>query len=118
MIEMTDAAEKKLKQYLEENKIDSPVRVFIINGCSGPSLGFSLDQQKEEDNLIEQGAVQILVSRELAELCGTIKIDFIEPSTSSCGCGGNSGGFSLSSERPLPGSGCGCGSSCSSGSCG
>lgn len=32
MLEVTDLAGKKLKSYLEENSIDSPVRVALMQG--------------------------------------------------------------------------------------
>ncbi|OKY74804.1 MAG: hypothetical protein BM485_12860 [Desulfobulbaceae bacterium DB1] len=119
MIELTAVAEKKIKQYLTENNIDSAVRVFAMNGCSGPSLGLSLDEQKEGDSVTEIGSLRILIRSDLTDMCGKVKIDFIEPSRSGCGCGtGAGGGFSLSSERPLPHSGGSCEGTCSSKSCG
>ncbi|MFZ5766221.1 MAG: IscA/HesB family protein [Thermodesulfobacteriota bacterium] len=119
MIEVTAVAERKLKQYLTDNNLDSAVRVIAMSGCGGPSLGLSLDEAKDSDAVVEKDSLRLLVSRELVDLCGRITVDYVEPTRSGCGCGSGGGsGFSISSERPLPGGGGSCAGSCSSGSCG
>ncbi|MGB5686779.1 MAG: IscA/HesB family protein [Candidatus Electrothrix sp.] len=118
MIEVTATALENVKKYLREQKIESAIRIAMMSGgCSGPSLGLGLDEAKEDDLTFEQDGVNFLVEKSLVETCGTITVDFIEDSTSGCGCSG--GGFSIKSEKSLSGdekSGCGC--SCTSGSCG
>jgi Fe-S cluster assembly iron-binding protein IscA len=117
MITVTPLATEKLAAYLTENNIDSPVRITATSGCSGPSLGLALDERQDHDHAREEKGVTLLISRDLAQQCGTVTVDFIE-AKSGCGCG--DGGFSITSERALPGGGgCGgCGGSCSTGSCG
>ncbi len=46
MLEVTESAAEELKKYCKQNNIDSPVRVMIVNGCSGLALGLALDQRK------------------------------------------------------------------------
>jgi len=118
MLEVTEVAITNVKEYLCENNIESAVRITIMSGgCSGPGLGLALDEAKENDLTVEQDGVNFLVEKGLVETCGTITVDFIEASTSGCGCSG--GGFSIKSEKSLSGDekgGCGC--SCTSGACG
>ncbi|MCI5125888.1 MAG: adhesin [Candidatus Electrothrix sp. AR5] len=118
MIELTETAIENVKEYLREQKIESAVRIAMMSGgCSGPSLGLAIDEAKENDLTFEQDGVKFLVEKDLVETCGTITVDFIEASTSGCGCSGS--GFSIKSKKSLAGDekgGCGC--SCTSDSCG
>lgn len=114
MLEVTEAAAKNVKEYLNQQNIESAVRITMMSGgCSGPALGLAIDEAKENDLTFEQNGVSFLVEKGLSEICGGIKVDFIE-SGGGCGCSG--GGFSITSENPLPDAGGGC-SSCG-GSCG
>ncbi len=114
MLEVTESAIINVKEYLNQEKIESSVRIFVMSGgCSGPSLGLALDEARESDLLFEQDGINFLVEKELAESCGAITVDFRDAG-SGCGCSG--GGFSINSEKPLAeGEGCGC--SCTSDSC-
>ncbi|MFH1020544.1 MAG: IscA/HesB family protein [Pseudomonadota bacterium] len=115
MITVSPLAAEKLSAYLSENNIESPVRITVMNGCGGPSLGLALDERKENDRVSEQDHFTLLIAGDLSDECGKVTVDFVEKN-SGCGCGGG-GGFSLASEGPLPGAGdSGCGGSCSSGS--
>lgn len=114
MLEVTEAAAKNVKEYLSQQNIESAVRITMMSGgCSGPGLGLAIDEAKENDLTFEQDGVSFLVEKGLSEICGAIKVDFVE-SGSGCGCSG--GGFSITSENPLPDAGGGC-NSCG-GSCG
>lgn len=111
MIEITDLAAEKLSTYLSENKFDSPIRIYLMSGCSGSLLRLALDEPKESDYIHEVESFTLLIDQDLSKSCGKVKLDYLESSA-----GGN--GFSLTSERPLPAASGGCGGSCSSGSCG
>lgn len=113
MLEVTEMAGQKLKKYLAENKIDSAVRVAVMNGCSGPSLGLALDEAKATDATADRDGVQVIIDNDLLGQCGAVRVDFTEGS--GCGC---KSGFSVTASVPLPSSGGGCGGSCSSGRCG
>ena len=115
MIEVTELAIKNILAYLAQNNIDSAIRVAVKGGCGGPSLGLALDDAKDGDEIHEQGALRVVIGRELLAQCGSGKIDFIEPKAGAgCGCGGG-GGYQVSSAKPLTGAGGGCGGTCSSG---
>lgn len=113
MLEVTEMAGQKLKEYLTQNNIDSAVRVALMNGCGGPSLGLALDEAKETDASAEREGVRVLIDTGLLTQCGEVRVDYTEGS--GCGC---KSGFSVTASIPLPNSGGGCGGSCSSGSCG
>ncbi len=114
MLELTELASQKLKDYLDQNNMDSPVRVTLMQSCGGAALGLALDELKDSDTSLEQSGVQLVIDNDLKDQCGDVKVDFVEPTDSGCGCGGG-GGFSVTSTNPI-GSG-GCGGSCSSGGC-
>ncbi len=114
MLEITDLAVKNVKDYLSQNNIsDSAIRISMMSGgCSGPSLSLSLDETKDSDLTVEKDGVNFIMEKSLSEVCGAVKVDFIE-SSGGCGCSG--GGFTITSENPLPGARSGgCGGSCSS----
>ncbi len=116
MLEVTELAALKIQDYLKENNIDSPVRVALMQGCGGMSLGLALDDKKGNDEMVEHNGLQILIDNDLLAQCDDVKIDFIEPTESGCGCGGG-GGFSVTSKNPIGGGGCES-SSCGSNGCG
>lgn len=116
MLEMTQTANDKLKEYLAQNKITSAVRVMITNSCSGQSLMLSLDEKKAGDTSILQDEVELIIDKVLLAQLGGVTVDFVEPKGSGCGCGGG-GGFSVQSVNPLPKAQGSCGGSCSAGCC-
>ena len=116
MIEITALAAEKMSAYLIDNKIDAPVRIAVMSGCGGPSLGLAVDKRKENDYSHEDAAITLVIDKELSQTCGRVRVDYKEQD-SDCGCSGG-GGFAIVSEKPLPASSGGCGSTCSSGSCG
>ncbi len=117
MIEVTETAIANVKEYMSQQRIDSAIRVNLMSGgCAGPSLGLAVDKENSNDHSIDFDGVNFIVDRGLVEQCGKIKVDFIEKSAGSCGCG--DGRFVITSEKPLANTGGGCGCSCSSGSCG
>ena len=108
MFEVTELATQNLKSYMEQNNIDSALRVAIMGGgWAGPSLGLALDEPKETDAKYEQDGLTFLVDNNLLDTCGAIKIDFIDSGMRS--------GFSISSEKPISGGGCSSSASCGSG---
>ncbi len=119
MLEVSDLAVTKVREYLEANNITSAVRVAIMSGgCSGPMLSLALDEKKEADTVYEYDGLNFVVDGAVAVTCGTIKVDYIQEK-SGCGCSGSGGaGFAVSSEKPLAAMGGGCGGSCGSGTCG
>lgn len=115
MIEVTESALSNVKDFLRQQKIDSPVRVTMVSSCGGLRLSLAIDAIKNTDFISDHDGVIFIVDRGLSETCGTIKVDFVEASPGDCGCSGD-GEFKFSSANSLAGDSCGC--SCSSGSCG
>lgn len=106
MVEVTDLAVENLKAYMQENKIDSALRIALMQGgWSGPSLGLALDEPKESDATYDHNGLKFLIDNNLLTTCGNVRVDFIDAGMRS--------GFSISSTNPVGG-----GSSCDSGSCG
>lgn len=117
MLEITGEAVTFLKNYMDEQNLDSPLRVFKQNGCGGVRLALALDQEQPGDNTFSDSPITFLVDPDLMAECGGIKIDYQEPDGKGCGC---SGGLSLTSTKELAapeGSGGG-GCACGSGGCG
>jgi len=106
MLHVTTEANVKLEEYMTTNNISSALRVALMHGgCSGPSLGLALDDEKPGDTSFEKNNLVFLIEKGLLEQCGAITVDYIDV--------GQRSGFSIQSEKPLPGGG-----GCSSGSCG
>tara|TARA_R110002110_G_scaffold28291_1_gene101785 strand:+ start:4123 stop:4446 length:324 start_codon:yes stop_codon:yes gene_type:complete len=102
MITITENAEKKITQLLqEEDKIDHFVRVSVkAGGCSGLSYDLTFDNEtKEEDKIFEDKGVKIVCDvRSLLYLMDMILdfsggingkgFQFNNPNaTRTCGCG-------------------------------
>lgn len=112
MLDITTEANEKLVEYLKDNNITSALRVLLMQGgCSGPSLGLALDEEKKQlDERFQRQDLTFLIDKELLRQCGGVTIDYIDS--------GSRSGFSVRSSKPLPGGG-GCSSgSCGSGGCG
>ena len=106
---ITDTAADKLKDYLTQNNIDSPLRVALMQGgCSGAALSLALDEQKDKDEVFEKNDLTFLIEKGLLDLCGSVNVEYVDAGPRS--------GFSISSANPVGGGGCG--GSCSAGSCG
>lgn len=103
----TDAAALKVKELLEEEANPSlMLRVFISGGgCSGFQYGFSLDDQRnEDDHVFNRDGVGVVVDDVSLDLLRGAEVDFVEDligsyfsirnpnATSTCGCGSS---FSL-----------------------
>lgn len=115
MLTVTESAISNLKEYLDKNKIDSPIRVAMQSSCAGVGLGLALDSEKPEDRIFREGGLTFLVNEGVFASTGAITVNYVTQ-TSGCGCGGGVG-FTVTPEKKLAGGGCG-GGSCSTGSCG
>ncbi|TKB07122.1 IscA/HesB family protein [Desulforhopalus sp. IMCC35007] len=112
MLEVTTLASEKLVEYMQVNNISSSLRVALMQGgCSGPSLGLALDEEKATDELFAKEKLTFLIAKDLLEQCGSITVDYADA--------GSRSGFTITSANPLPNVGGGCSSgSCGSGGCG
>ncbi len=104
-------AVEKLKEYLEQNNIESALRIALMQGgWAGPSLGLALDEPKDNDKVYDNDDIKFLVEEGLMKTCGTINVEYVDAGPRS--------GFGITSANPIGGGG-GCSSgSCGSGSCG
>lgn len=104
LLQLTDSAIEKVK-YFATTMPDSegkPLRVFIQGGgCSGFQYGFTFDEKKEGDNVIEQGGVTVVVDPQSATYLKGSTVNYVEDFRGA--------GFSV--ENPNSTGGCGCGKS-------
>lgn len=103
-ITITESAQEKIAEILaEENKPSLKLRMFVQGGgCAGMSYGFSLDEEKNEDDFeIPAGSSSVLVDSMSIQYIAGATVDFIEDLQGSR--------FSIS--NPQAATSCGCGSS-------
>jgi iron-sulfur cluster assembly protein len=99
MLTVTDKASEVIRDFLKDKKADAPIRILLNMGCSGPSLGMALDENRDEaDELISVGSTMFVIEKDLLNRVKPINIDFI---TTPQGAG-----FKLTSSLP-EGGGCG-----------
>lgn len=102
MITLTDSAKDKLVDILaEENNLDLHIRLFVQGGgCSGFTYGFTVDEQKNEDDFeIPLSPWSVLVDSMSLMYLQDAVIDYEETlmgsqfkvsnpnAVSTCGCG-------------------------------
>ena len=104
LLTLTDAAIEKVKYFARtmpdsENK---PLRVFIQGGgCSGFQYGFTFDDKKEGDTVIQTGGIEVVVDPQSAGYLKDAQVDYVEDFRGA--------GFSVT--NPNATGGCGCGKS-------
>jgi len=102
MVNISDAATKKIKQIMEEEaNIDLKLRIFVQGGgCSGFQYGFTLDEVVEEDDVtFEKNGVQVIVDSMSLQYLTEAEIDYEKTlmgaefkiknpnAKATCGCG-------------------------------
>ena len=104
LLSLTDAAVAKVK-YFAGTMPDSqgkPLRIFVQGGgCSGFQYGFTFDDKKEGDAVIETGGIEVVVDPQSAQYLKDAKVDYVEDFRGA--------GFSVT--NPNASGGCGCGKS-------
>jgi iron-sulfur cluster insertion protein len=104
LLSLTDAAVAKVK-YFAGTMPDSegkPLRIFVQGGgCSGFQYGFTFDEKKEGDTVIEAGGIEVVVDPQSAQYLKDAKVDYVEDFRGA--------GFSVT--NPQATGGCGCGKS-------
>ncbi|WP_205747681.1 IscA/HesB family protein [Desulforhopalus sp. IMCC35007] len=106
-LKITSMENDKLINYPQENNSFSAIRVSLVqDGCFGPFLGLSFDQEKPQDESFQIHELTFIMEKSLLKKCGGISIDFNEA--------GSFSGFTITSVNPLSlGEEC-----CSPGPCG
>src|SRR5262249_29715973 len=104
LLVLTDKAIDKVK-YFAQTMPDSqnkPLRVFVQGGgCSGFQYGFTFDEKKDGDAIMEQGGITVLVDPMSAQYLKDATVDYVEDFRGA--------GFSVT--NPNATGGCGCGKS-------
>ena len=102
VLSVTDAAVNKVKDFAAKmpDASGKALRVFIQGGgCSGFQYGFTFDEQKPNDYVLQAKDVQVVVDKQSALKLHGSTVDWIEDfrgagfsvvnpnATASCGCG-------------------------------
>jgi len=102
LLSLTEAAIAKVKYFAQTmpDSLDKPLRVFVkAGGCSGFEYGFTFDEKRENDNVLEQGGITVVVDPQSATYLKDGKLDYVEDfrgagfsfgnpnATGGCGCG-------------------------------
>lgn len=103
LINLQPNAVKKIKEIMSDEPSTSRLRVFVQGGgCSGFSYGFTIDEQKNEDDFeIVVDDVAVLVDSMSSQYLQGAEIDYIETLS----------GSNFSIKNPNAQTSCGCGSS-------
>jgi iron-sulfur cluster insertion protein len=109
MISFSDKAIEKVREFATQmpEAEGKELRIFIQGaGCSGFSYGFTFDEERDGDSVIQSGNLKVLVDPNSALHLSGSKVDFIEDHrgsgftvdnpnapapTTDCGSGGCSG---------------------------
>lgn len=108
MISFSETAIAKVKEFSAQmpEAEGRDLRIFIQGiGCSGFSYGFTFDEHRDGDTVVEAGELQVLVDPQSAPHLAGSRVDFVEdhrgagftvdnpntPAASSCSSGGCSG---------------------------
>ena len=101
-VTISDGAVRRLEAILAEETRDGLMLRIAVSGggCSGFQYGFSLDDARQEDDLVfERGPVKVVVDPVSLDLLSGAEIDFVEDlagaafqirnpnARTSCGCG-------------------------------
>ena len=98
---VTASAARRIGEILKDEPAGSMLRIAVSGGgCSGFQYGFTIDQTRNEDDLVlERDGITVLVDSVSLEYMKESEIDFVEDmigasfqirnpnATSKCGCG-------------------------------
>jgi len=103
MITITEDAQVKIKEVLEDETPETRLRMYVTGGgCSGFQYGFSMEEgQNDDDFEVPAGATNVLVDALSMQYLENAKVDFKNDL--------NGSRFSIS--NPMAETTCGCGSS-------
>lgn len=98
MVQITERASQRVRQFLAERESDSAIRFHLVGDCSNTVLRLMMDQEQPDDTCLDHEGVRYVINRKLLKRAGRLELDYttIEGQT----------GFVVSSEHELPGNGC------------
>jgi len=109
MISFSDTAVAKVKEFATQNPDadGKNLRIFIQGAsCSGFAYGFTFDEEREGDTLVENGDLTILVDANSAPHLTGASVDFIDDQRGT--------GFMVDNPNQPNGDACGVDGGCSS----
>lgn len=102
MFQVSDTALKTLREYMQQQQMNSVIRITPMAGCcSGLRLRLRLGEPKVNDALFTHDAVQFVIDKDLLAACGKIRLDFVELQDLCC-CSGGCGGFRIQGTDAFP----------------
>jgi iron-sulfur cluster assembly accessory protein len=105
MISFSEKAVAKVHEFVAQmpEAEGKDLRIFIQGvGCSGFSYGFTFDEKRDDDTVIESGDLKVLVDPQSAPHLAGSTVDFVEDHRGS--------GFTVDNPNaPAPSSDCGSG---------
>jgi|TARA_X000001036_G_scaffold283798_1_gene263600 iron-sulfur cluster insertion protein len=103
MIQITESAQSKIKEVLEDESPETALRMYVTGGgCSGFQYGFSMEEGMNDDDFeIPAGSTNVLVDSLSMQYLENAVVDFKDDLQGSR--------FSIS--NPMAQTTCGCGSS-------
>jgi len=105
LLSLTEAAIAKVKYFAQTmpDSLNKPLRVLVQGGgCSGFQYGFTFDEKKENDTVMEQGGVTVVVDPQSLTYLKDSTVDYVEDFRGA--------GFAVVNPNATGGS-CGCGKS-------
>ena len=105
LLSLTDAAINKVKHFAGTmpDSAGKPLRIFVQGGgCSGFQYGFTFDEKRADDAVIQTGGIEVVVDPQSATYLKDAKVDYVEDFRGA--------GFSVTNPNAT-GGGCGCGKS-------
>ena len=106
MVTITQFAEQKIKELMQEEKDSVGLRIYVRGGgCHGYQYGMAFETKiGEDDSVIEKGDVKVILDSQSAPLLSGAEVDYVDSLQGS--------GFAI--KNPQAKTTCGCGRSFSS----
>jgi len=106
MVTITQLAEQKIRELMQEEKDTVGLRVYVRGGgCHGYQYGMAFETKiGEDDSVIEKGDIKVILESQSAPLLSGAEVDYVDSLQGS--------GFAI--KNPQAKTTCGCGSSFSS----
>jgi len=106
MVTITQFAEQKIKELMQEEKDPIGLRIYVRGGgCHGYQYGMAFETKiGEDDSVIEKGEIKVILDSQSAPLLSGAEVDYVDSLQGS--------GFAI--KNPQAKTTCGCGSSFSS----
>jgi len=109
VITLTDNAITKVQEFADDTPEASgkELRIFIQGlSCSGSAHGFTFDEKRDGDTVVEAGDLKVLVDAQSAPYLAGSTVDFVDDERGA--------GFTVDNPNAA-GAGGGCGGGCSCG---